>query len=120
MGDKVKLTTKNKTMSDLEAIYIMALGAAKADNVLKDSEIDQIKSISNLFGHAEYFEHAMDYFDAFEDNDSAINGAVQVIKNSTKSSKLAAVIFMKYILQVDGMNEDESKFFLKVSEDLVI
>jgi|SaaInlV_200m_DNA_6_1039755.scaffolds.fasta_scaffold15981_2 hypothetical protein len=118
MNNKIKIETSNKNMSDIEATYIMALGAAKADNVLDKLEIDEIKSISEIFNHNEYFEYAFDYFEAFNNNDKAINGAIQVLKNSTESSKMSAILFMKYILQIDGMNEDESSFFLKVSKEL--
>ena len=118
MNNKTKVEISSKNMSDIEATYIMALGAAKADNVLEKSEIEQIKSISEIFNHNEYFEYAFDYFEAFKDNDKAINGAIQVLKNSTELSKMSAVLFMKYILQIDGMNDDESAFFVKVCKEL--
>jgi len=116
---KIKIEASYKNMSDLEATYIMALGAAKADNILEDSEIEQIKSISDIFNHSKYFEYAFEYFEAFDGNESAINGAIQVLKNSSESARMSAILFMKYILQIDGMNEAESTFFLKVSKVLI-
>ena len=49
-----------------------------------------------------------------------ITGAGRGIGNflASELSKMSAVLFMKYILQIDGMNDDESAFFVKVCKEL--
>lgn len=110
--DKRKpVETSQNRMTPIEAVYILALGAARADGVVDDAEILGLKSISDIQGHSQYLDYALSYYEALKDNENAINGALSVIAESGESYKMAAIVFMKYILEKSGESEEESKFF---------
>jgi hypothetical protein len=100
-------------MTPIEAVYILALGAARADGVVDEAETLGLQSIAAIQGHEKYLEYALSYYEALKDSDNAINGALAVITEAGESYKMAAVVFMKYILEKSGESEDESAFFSK-------
>ena len=118
MTEKTKLETTARHLTPNVAIYVMAIGAARADNVEEESEINAIKEIASVFGHETHYEDASAYFSEFHSNEKAIGGAINVLKEGNPSAKLAAVVFMKYVLGVDGISQEESAFDNKVVDQI--
>jgi len=118
MTEKTKLETTERHLTPNVAIYVMAIGAARADNVEEESEINAIKEVASVFGHETHYEDASAYFSEFHSNENAIGGAIKVLKDGNPSAKLAAVVFMKYVLGVDGISQEESAFYNKVVDQI--
>ena len=115
MSDKERkpIESEQSRMSAVEAAYIAALGAAKADGIVEESEKLGLEGIASMLGQESALAHAIDYFEALNDNDNAMNGALKVVAEGSQEGKLAAIVFMKYILQKDGMSNAENEFFQK-------
>lgn len=111
-GNKLEFSQRDLTVD--VAIYVMALGAILADNKIEDDELDTVLYISELFNHGQHYDDALAYFEHFKDNESAIDGAIEVIKKADDTAKIATVAFMSYVLAQDGVNKDEVKFYEKV------
>jgi len=120
-NDKARksLESAELRMTPIEAVYILALGAARADGIVDEAETLGLKSIAAIQGHEKYLEYALSYYEALKDNDAAIDGALAVISDSSESYNMAAIVFMKYILEKSGDSEEESVFFAKVLNKLV-
>ena len=98
-------------MSPVQAIYIAALGAARADGHVDEAETLGLKAIASLQGQEQELDYALSYYESLKDSENAINGALSVVKEAGESTKLAAIVFMKYILEKSGESEEESNFF---------
>jgi len=109
--EKKKIDIVENKMTQIEAIYIAALGAAKADGVVDEDEIKSLEEIASFYGHQEHLKHAHNYYMALHDNQSAIDGALKIISQSDDIFKFAAGLFMRYILEKNNITEVESKFF---------
>jgi hypothetical protein len=116
-GNKIE-TSSESYLTELEAVYIMGIGAAKADGKLEDSELATLKEVSEIFGEEKQLENAYEYFEAFEESDSAINLAIEVLGKNDPSAKVAAVLLMQKVLEVGGMNQEESAFYKRVTDKL--
>jgi hypothetical protein len=117
-NERKPIETSQNRMTPIEAVYILALGAARADGVVDEAETLGLQSIASIQGHEQYLEYALSYYEALKDNDNAINGALNVISESGESYKMASVVFMKYILEKSGESEEESEFFSKALASL--
>ena len=109
--DRIAVDVDKKEMTAVEAIYIAALGAAKADGVVDDEENSALEGFASIFSQQEYLRYAEAYFGALKDNEGAINGALKVIAKSDQAHQMAAILYMKYILEKDGVNEAENTFY---------
>lgn len=113
-----KLDSEQRTLTPEVAIYVMAIGAVLADGKVEEDELGAIGDIAALFDHAQHYEDAAAYHEHFKDNESAMEGAVKVIKNSSDAAKVAAVAFMSYVLVQDGVNQAEDDFYQMVVSGL--
>lgn len=111
--ERTPVESAQNRMTPIEAVYITALGAARADGVVDEAETLGLQAIASIQGHEQYLEYALSYYEALKGNDNAINGALNVISESGDACKLASVVFMKYILEKSGESEEESEFFSK-------
>lgn len=111
--ERKPIESAQNRMTPIEAVYISALGAARADGVVDEAETLGLQSIATIQGHDQYLEYALSYYEALKDNDNAINGALNVISESGEAYKMASVVFMKYILEKSGESEEDSEFFSK-------
>lgn len=112
--ERKQIETAQIRMTPIEAVYILALGAARADGVVDKAETLGLQSIAGILGQHQHLEHALSYYDALKDSDGAIDGALSVISESDESYKMSAIVFMKYILEKSGESEEESVFFSRV------
>ena len=108
----IEFTTEN--LSDVESIFIAALAAARADGTVDSDEKDVMNNIASLFGHEKTLSHAYSYFESFQDNEAAMDGVLRCLSDSSNSAKLAAFLFMQKILDLNGMDEKENRFFTLV------
>jgi hypothetical protein len=113
-----KLDSEQRTLTPEVAIYVMAIGAVLADGKVEEDELGAIGDIAALFDHAQHYEDAAAYHEHFKDNESAMEGAVKVIKDSSDAAKVAAVAFMSYVLVQDGVNQAEDDFYQMVVSGL--
>mgnify|MGYP001391527861 CR=1 FL=1 len=116
-GNKLE-TSSESYLTELEAVYIMGIGAAKADGKLEDLELTTLKEVSEIFGEEKQLEDAYEYFEAFEESDSAINLAIEALGKNDPSAKVAAVLLMQKVLEIGGMNQAESAFYKRVIDKL--
>tara|TARA_Y100000992_G_C21068525_1_gene397577 strand:- start:135 stop:512 length:378 start_codon:yes stop_codon:yes gene_type:complete len=100
------------------AIYVMAIGAVLADGKVEEDELGAIGDIATMFNHIQHYEDATAYHEHFKDNESAMEGAIKVIKDSSDAAKVAAVAFMSYVLVQDGVNQAEDDFYQMVVSGL--
>ena len=114
-----KLDAKSSRLDSLQAVYIMGVGAAKADGKVDEAEIEQLESISSMLGHEEQFTHAFEYFDQFQDNDDAIKLAIGALKKSQPAAKLAAILLMEVILAEGDINKAEDLFYQQVVNEII-
>lgn len=105
-------------MTETEAAFIAALGAARADGIVEQSEHRSLTEIAEITGQGAELAHAEQYFEALKDNDNAMDGALSVLSKGSDVGKLAAATFMKLVLDKDGSNEAENVFFTKAVEHL--
>jgi len=105
----VEFSTEN--LSGVQSIFIAALAAAKADGSVDSDEEEVMEKLASLFGHQKTLAHAYSYFESFQDNDSAMDGVLRCLADSSDSAKLAAFLFMQKILDLNGMDEKENEFF---------
>jgi uncharacterized tellurite resistance protein B-like protein len=113
-----KLDSEQRSLTPEVAIYVMAIGAVLADGKVEEDELGAIGDIAALFDHAQHYEDAAAYHEHFKDNESAMQGAVKVIKDSSDAAKVAAVAFMSYVLVQDGVNQAEDDFYQMVVSGL--
>ena len=113
-----KLDSEQRILTPEVAIYVMAIGAVLADGKVEEDELGAIGDIAALFDHAQHYEDAAAYHERFKDNESAMEGAVKVIKDSSDAAKVAAVAFMSYVLVQDGVNQAEDDFYQMVVSGL--
>jgi len=113
-----KLDSEQRILTPEVAIYVMAIGAVLADGKVEEDELGAIGDIAALFDHAQHYEDAAAYHEHFKDNESAMEGAVKVIKDSSDAAKVAAVAFMSYVLVQDGVNQAEDDFYQMVVSGL--
>jgi len=113
-----KLDFEQRSLTPEVAIYVMAIGAVLADGKVEEDELGAIGDIAALFDHAQHYEDAAAYHEHFKDNESAMEGAVKVIKESSDAAKVAAVAFMSYVLVQDGVNQAEDNFYQMVVSGL--
>ena len=115
MGDKKnKIDASIKRLDSLQAAYVMAMCAAKADGKIEDAEIEDITSISNLLGHSDALNDAISYVELFQENDDAISLAITALEKSPPVASLAAVLLMESVLSQNGFNKEESDFYEQV------
>jgi 4-aminobutyrate aminotransferase-like enzyme len=113
------LEAKISNLDTLQAVFIMGVGAAKADGKVEDAEIEQLESISAMMGHEKEFVHAFAYFEQFEDSENAIQLAILALKKSAPSAKLAAILLMEAVLAEGGLNKAENDFYNKVVNQIL-
>jgi len=113
-----KLDSEQRILTPEVAIYVMAIGAVLADGKVEEDELGAIGDIAALFDHAQHYEDAAAYHELFKDNESAMEGAVKVFKDSSDAAKVAAVAFMSYVLVQDGVNQAEDDFYQMVVSGL--
>ena len=117
MSDKKKgnkIDTKISRLDALQAAYVMGVGAARADGVVEQSELNELTDIAGVLGHEEALDDAFSFMELFEDNEDAVNLAVTALEKSTPSAKLAALLLMEIVLAEDGVNKEENAFYEKV------
>jgi|TARA_A100001035_G_scaffold247350_1_gene216817 hypothetical protein len=117
MSDKKKgnkIDTKVSRLDALQAAYVMGVGAARADGVVEQSELNELTDIAGVLGHEEALDDAFSFMELFEDNEDAVNLAVTALEKSTPSAKLAALLLMEIVLAEDGVNKEENAFYEKV------
>ena len=115
-GAKLDFTQGDLTVD--VAVYVMAIGAVLADGKVEENELGAIEDIASMFNHHQHYEDATAYHEHFKDNESAMEGAIKVIKESSDTSKVAAVAFMSYVLVQDGVNQAEDDFYQMVVSEL--
>ena len=111
---KNKIDAKVSRLDALQAAYVMGVGAARADGIVEQSELNELTDIAGVLGHEEALEDAFSFMELFEDNDSAVNLAITALEKSTPTAKLAALLLMETVLADDGVNKEENKFYEKV------
>ena len=114
MSDKKKgnkIDTKVSRLDALQAAYVMGVGAARADGVVEQSELNELTDIAGVLGHEEALDDAFSFMELFEDNEDAVNLAVTALEKSTPSAKLAALLLMEIVLAEDGVNKEENAFY---------
>ena len=116
MNDKKKnkIETTIRRLDSLQAAYVMAICAAKADGKVEDAEIEDIHSISELLGHDEALKDAYSYVELFQENDDAISLAITALEKAPPVASLAAVMLMESVLAQEGFNKEENEFYEKV------
>ena len=117
MSDKKKgnkIDTKISRLDALQAAYVMGVGAARADGVVEQSELNELTDIAGVLGHEEALDDAFSFMELFEDNEDAVNLAITALEKSTPSAKLAALLLMETVLAEDGVNKEENAFYEKV------
>tara|TARA_B100000686_G_C16090620_1_gene618401 strand:- start:134 stop:505 length:372 start_codon:yes stop_codon:yes gene_type:complete len=116
MNDKKKnkIETKINRLDSLQAAYVMAICAAKADGKVEEAEIEDIHSICELLGHDEALNDAYSYVELFQENDDAINLAITALEKSPPVASLAAIMLMESVLAQNGLNKEENEFYEKV------
>lgn len=113
-----KLDFEKRDLTPEVAVYVMALGAVLADGKVEEDELGALADIADMFGHQVHFDDAYAYHEHFKDNESAMKGAIKVIKDSSDVAKIAAVAFMSYVLVQDGVNQAEDNFYQMVVGEL--
>ena len=111
---KNKIETKINRLDSLQAAYVMAICAAKADGKVEEAEIEDIHSICELLGHDEALNDAYSYVELFQENDDAINLAITALEKSPPVASLAAIMLMESVLAQNGLNKEENEFYEKV------
>ena len=89
MSDKKKgnkIDTKVSRLDALQAAYVMGVGAARADGVVEQSELNELTDIAGVLGHEEALDDAFSFMELFEDNEDAVNLAVTALEKSTPSA----------------------------------
>lgn len=117
MSDKKKgnkIDTKISRLDALQAAYVMGVGAARADGVVEQSELNELTDIAGVLGHEEALDDAFSFMELFEDNEDAVNLAITALEKATPSAKLAALLLMETVLAEDGVNKEENAFYEKV------
>ena len=117
MSDKKKgnkIDTKISRLDALQAAYVMGVGAARADGIVEQSELNELTDIAGVLGHEEALDDAFSFMELFEDNEDAVNLAITALEKSTPSAKLAALLLMETVLAEDGVNKEENAFYEKV------
>ena len=115
-GKKLDFNQRELTVD--VAIYVMAIGAVLADGKVEEDELGAIGDIATMFDQIQHYEDASAYIEHFKDNESAMEGAIKVIKDSSDAAKVAAVAFMSYVLVQDGVNQAEDDFYQMVVSGL--
>lgn len=115
-AERKAIEASTEYLSDIQSVFIAALAAARADGTVDSSESDLLSQMASSLGQQKALQNAFDYFDSFKTNESAMEGVLKCLEASSDTTKLASLLFMKMVLDLNGMDEAESKFYQTVSD----